>query len=151
MNGAELNYDVAPLPKGPDGKRFAPVIANSWVINKKANEQKAKAAQEWITYWTTSDEAQVEWTQVGEAIPVKKSVANSDKFLTNNTKPENKKVFLDSLEFAGTIDTNAVFAEWVKVFTDNLSELFMDKYGVDEYIAKTDQGIQKVLDDFFKK
>ncbi|WP_103104383.1 ABC transporter substrate-binding protein [Brevibacillus reuszeri] len=151
MNGAELNYDVAPLPKGPDGKRFAPVIANSWVINKKANEQKVKAAQEWITYWTTSDEAQVEWTQVGEAIPVKKSVANSDKFLTNNTKPENKKVFLDSLEFAGTIDTNAVFAEWVKVFTDNLSELFMDKYGVDEYIAKTDQGIQKVLDDFFKK
>ncbi|MFP3387515.1 ABC transporter substrate-binding protein [Brevibacillus sp. SIMBA_040] len=151
MNGAELNYDVAPLPKGPDGKRFAPVIANSWVINKKANEQKVKAAQEWITYWTTSDEAQVEWTQVGEAIPVKKSVANSDKFLTNNTKPENKKVFLDSLEFAGTIDTNAVFAEWVKVFTDNLSELFMDKYGVDEYISKTDQGIQKVLDDFFKK
>lgn len=151
MNGAELNYDVAPLPKGPDGKRFAPVIANSWVINKKANEQKVKAAQEWITYWTTSDEAQVEWTQVGEAIPVKKSVANSDKFLTNNTKPENKKVFLDSLEFAGTIDTNAVFAEWVKVFTDNLSELFMDKYGVDDYIAKTDQGIQKVLDDFFKK
>ncbi|GED70873.1 sugar ABC transporter substrate-binding protein [Brevibacillus reuszeri] len=151
MNGAELNYDVAPLPKGPDGKRFAPVIANSWVINKKANEQKVKAAQEWITYWTTSDEAQVEWTQVGEAIPVKKSVANSDKFLTNNTKPENKKVFLDSLEFAGTIDTNAVFAEWVKVFTDNLSDLFMDKYGVDEYISKTDQGIQKVLDDFFKK
>jgi len=151
MNGAELNYDVAPLPKGPDGKRFAPVIANSWVINKKADDQKVKAAQEWITYWTTSDEAQVEWTQVGEAIPVKKSVANSDKFLTNNTKPENKKVFLDSLEFAGTIDTNAVFAEWVKVFTDNLSELFMDKYGVDEYIAKTDQGIQKVLDDFFKK
>ncbi|WP_289136992.1 sugar ABC transporter substrate-binding protein [uncultured Brevibacillus sp.] len=151
MNGAELNYDVAPLPKGPDGKRFAPVIANSWVINKKANEQKVRAAQEWITYWTTSDEAQVEWTQVGEAIPVKKSVANSDKFLTNNTKPENKKVFLDSLAFAGTIDTNAVFAEWVKVFTDNLSELFMDKYGVEEYIAKTDQGIQKVLDDFFKK
>ncbi|WP_312110255.1 ABC transporter substrate-binding protein [Brevibacillus reuszeri] len=151
MNGAELNYDVAPLPKGPDGKRFAPVIANSWVINKKANDQKVKAAQEWITYWTTSDEAQVEWTQVGEAIPVKKSVANSDKFLTNNTKPENKKVFLDSLEFAGTIDTNAVFAEWVKVFTDNLSDLFMDKYGVDEYISKTDQGIQKVLDDFFKK
>ncbi|MFF2529979.1 ABC transporter substrate-binding protein [Brevibacillus sp. NPDC058079] len=151
MNGAGLNYDVAPMPKGPDGKRFAPVIANSWVINKKAEEQKVKAAKEWITYWTTSDEAQKEWTEVGEAIPVKKSVANSEMFLNPATKPENKKVFLDTLEFAGTIDTNAVFTEWVKVFTDNLAELFMDKYGTDEFITKTDEGIQKVLDDFFKK
>ncbi|MGF9823452.1 sugar ABC transporter substrate-binding protein [Brevibacillus agri] len=151
MNGAGLNYDVAPLPKGPDGKRFAPVIANSWVINKKAEEQKVKAAQEWITYWTTSDEAQKEWAEVGEAIPVKKSVANSEMFLNPSIKPDNKQVFLDSLEFAGTIDTNAVFAEWLKVVTDNLAELFMDKMSVDDYITKTDEGVQKVLDEFFKK
>ncbi|SDN94122.1 multiple sugar transport system substrate-binding protein [Paenibacillus sp. yr247] len=151
MNGAGLNYDVAPLPKGPTGKRFAPVIANSWVINKKADDKKAKAAWEWIKYWADNDDAQKEWTQVGEAVPVKKSVANSDMFLIKTTKPENKKVFLDSLAFAGTIDSNAVFSEWVKVYNDNNADLFMNKIKVDEWLTKTDQGVQKVLDGFFKK
>ncbi|RNB86988.1 sugar ABC transporter substrate-binding protein [Brevibacillus fluminis] len=151
MNDAGLNYDVAPLPKGPGGKRFAPVIANSWVINKKADDAKVKAAEEWIKFWATSDEAQKEWAQVGEAVPVKKSVANSDMFLTKETKPDSKKVFLDSLEFAGTIDANAVFSEWYKVFSDNLTDLFMEKTNVDTFISKTDPELQKVLDDFYKK
>ena len=70
-NEAGLNYDVTLLPKGPDGKRVSPVIANSWVINQKSSDEKAEAAWEWIKYWATEDDVQKQWTELGEAVPVK--------------------------------------------------------------------------------
>lgn len=148
-NAAELNYDVTILPKGPEGKRFSPVIANSWVINKKAEGAKGDAAWEWIKYWATEDEVQKEWASLGEAVPVKKSVANSSEFLSG--KPENKQAFLDSFEFAGTLDVNAVWSEWVGKFNDNINRAFEGEISVDEALKKADTEVQQVLDEFYKK
>lgn len=148
-NAAGLNYDVTLLPKGPDGKRFSPVIANSWVINKKAEGAKGEAAWEWVKYWATEDEVQNEWASLGEAVPVKKSVANSEKFLSGS--PANKKAFLDSFEFAGTLDVNAVWSEWLAKFGESINRAFEEEISVDEALKQADTDVQKVLDEFYKK
>lgn len=148
-NAAELNYDVTLLPKGPEGKRFSPVIANSWVINKKVDGAVADAAWEWVKFWATEDEVQKEWASLGEAVPVKKSVANSEQFLSGT--PANKQAFLDSFEFAGTLDVNAVWSEWVGKFNDNINRAFEGEIAVDQAMKLADEEVQKVLDEFYKK
>lgn len=148
-NNAGLNYDVTLLPKGPDGIRFSPVIANSWVINKKAEGAVADAAWEWVKFWAMEDEVQKEWASLGEAVPVKKSVANSEQFLSGS--PANKQAFLDSFEFAGTLDVNAVWSEWVGKFNDNINRAFEGEVPVDQAMTQADQEVQKVLDEFYKK
>ncbi len=150
-NEAGLNYDVALLPKGPDGKRFAPVIANSWVINKKADDAKAIAAWEWIKYWATEDDVQKEWAALGEAVPVKKSVANSDVFLNATEMPINRQAFLDSFEFAGTLDSNAVWEEWVSKFNENANQAFLKATSLEEALTNADKEIQAVLSNFYDK
>ncbi|WP_460319785.1 ABC transporter substrate-binding protein [Paenibacillus sp. YSY-4.3] len=148
-NGAGLNYDVTLLPKGPEGKRFSPVIANSWVINKKAEGAVGEAAWEWVKFWATEDEVQKEWASLGEAVPVKKSVANSEQFLSGS--PANKQAFLDSFDFAGTLDVNAVWSEWVGKFNDNINRAFEGETSVEQAMKQADQEVQKVLDEFYKK
>ncbi|MGG4553373.1 ABC transporter substrate-binding protein [Paenibacillus humicus] len=148
-NAAGLNYDVTLLPKGPEGKRFSPVIANSWVINKKAEGAVGEAAWEWVKFWATEDEVQKEWASLGEAVPVKKSVANSEQFLSGS--PANKQAFLDSFEFAGTLDVNAVWSEWVGKFNDSINRAFEGEVSVEQAMKQADQEVQKVLDEFYKK
>jgi multiple sugar transport system substrate-binding protein len=149
-NEAGLNYDVTLLPKGPDGKRFSPVIANSWVINKKSNDEKAQAAWEWIKFWAKEDDVQKEWAALGEAVPVKKSVANSDVFLQSGDKPANKKAFLDSFGFAGTLDANAVWGEWFGKFNNNANRAFLNEASIEEALSAADKEVQQVLDEFYK-
>jgi len=150
-NEAGLDYDVTLLPKGPNGERFAPFIANSWVINGKSNDEKAQGAWEWVKYWATEDEVQNEWTALGEAIPVKKSVANSDTFLKVTEYPANRQAFLDSMEFAGTLDANAVWDEWLDKFSQNANRAFLGDISIDEAITGADREVQEVLNQFYGK
>ncbi|WLR49092.1 sugar ABC transporter substrate-binding protein [Halobacillus litoralis] len=149
-NETGVNYDVTVLPKGPDGERFSPTIANSWVISESASDEKAKAAWEWVKYWVQEDEVQKEWAALGEAVPVKKSVANSELFLESGDKPANKQAFLDSFEHAGTLDVNAVWSEWVKKFGDNINRAFLNETSVEEALENADEEVQKVLDEFYE-
>ncbi|MEC0203817.1 sugar ABC transporter substrate-binding protein [Paenibacillus lautus] len=150
-NEAGLNYDVTLLPKGPEGKRVSPVIANSWVINQKSNDEKAEAAWEWIKYWATEDDVQKQWTELGEAVPVKKSVAESEVFLKAGEQPANRQAFLDSLEFAQTLDNNAVWEEWVGKFNEHAERAFLGDATIDQALSEADAAVQSVLDDFYKK
>lgn len=150
-NEAGLNYDVTLLPKGPDGKRVSPVIANSWVINQKSSDEKAEAAWEWIKYWATEDDVQKQWTELGEAVPVKKSVAESEVFLKAGEQPANRQAFLDSLEFAQTLDNNAVWEEWVGKFNEHAERAFLGDATIDQALSEADAAVQAVLDDFYKK
>ncbi|KGP92998.1 ABC transporter substrate-binding protein [Pontibacillus chungwhensis BH030062] len=150
-NETGINYDVTVLPKGPDGKRFAPVIANSWIVNNNSSDEKAEAAWEWVKFWVTEDEVQKEWAELGEAVPVKKSVANSDLFLNSGDNKINKQAFLDSFEFAGTLDTNAVWSEWLQKFNDNINRAFLNETSIEEALQQADKEVTKVLDDFYKE
>ncbi|MGG4095757.1 ABC transporter substrate-binding protein [Paenibacillus lautus] len=150
-NEAGLNYDVTLLPKGPDGKRVSPVIANSWVINQKSSDEKAAAAWEWIKYWATEDDVQKQWTELGEAVPVKKSVAESEVFLKAGEQPANRQAFLDSLEFAQTLDNNAVWEEWVGKFNEHAERAFLGDATIDQALSEADAAVQSILDDFYKK
>ncbi|UOQ47651.1 sugar ABC transporter substrate-binding protein [Gracilibacillus caseinilyticus] len=150
-NEAGLNYDVTVLPKGPDGERFSPVITNSWVINNSTSDKKAEAAWEWVKFWATEDEVQKEWAALGEAVPVKKSVAQSDTFLNSTDKPENKQAFLESFDFAGSLDTNAVWSEWVAKFNEHARRAFLEEQPIEEALENADKDVQKILTDFYNE
>ncbi|MNJ66241.1 hypothetical protein D3C77_623010 [compost metagenome] len=80
---------------------------------------------------------------------MKKSVANSKQFLSGS--PANKQAFLDSFDFAGTLDVNAVWSEWVGKFNDNINRAFEGEIPVDQALKTADEEVQKVLDEFYKK
>lgn len=150
-NEAGINYDVTLLPKGPSGERASSVIANSWVISSKTDDEKAEAAWKFIENWVTNDEVQKEWAKLGAAVPAKKSVVNSDAFLNTGDKPENKQAFIDSFDSAKTLYTNAVWNEWNQKFTDSIYPAFRGETTVEEALKNADKEIQKVLDEFYKK
>ncbi|MNP83341.1 hypothetical protein D3C76_1822510 [compost metagenome] len=76
-------------------------------------------------------------------------MANSEEFLSG--KPENKQAFLDSFEFAGTLDVNAVWSEWVGKFNDNINRAFEGEIPADQALKQADTEVQQVLDEFYKK
>lgn len=149
-NKAGINYDVTVLPKGPTGQRFTPEIANSWMIYKKSSSAKQAAAWQWIKWWVSNDQVQSAWAKLGEAVPVKKSVANSSVFLNSGTKPANKQAFLDSFKFGGPLDANAVWSEWVNAFQNNMNPAFNNKESIATAEQKANTAVQKVLNKFYK-
>ena len=95
--GAGLNFDVAPMPKGPAGQATS-VNSAGFVISK--DSKNADAAFEFIKF-ALGETGQSKLAQLGFAIPVLKSVAESDAYL-KQPGTLNQQVFLDSIAFAHT-------------------------------------------------
>ncbi len=148
-NDAGLNYDIAPLPKGPAG-RFTSVIANSWVVNKKANNDKTQAAEEFIKFWM-QDDTQQKYAAIGEGLPAKKSVLNSSTFLNNGKDPEHKQVYVDSLKYGVGVDVNGNWAEYTAKVNDSINAAFNGQATVDASLNQATQAVQDVLDNYYKK
>ena len=71
-------------------------------------------------------------------------------FLKAGERPANRQAFLDSLEFAQTLDNNAVWEEWVGKFNENAERAFLGDATVDQALSEADATVQAVLDDFYK-
>jgi multiple sugar transport system substrate-binding protein len=147
-NDAGVNYDIAPLPKGPAG-RFTSVIANSWVVNSKADNAKTQAAEEFIKFWMQED-TQKAVGSMGEALPAMKSVLNSSAFLNNGKQPANKQVYVDSLENGVSLDVNGDWSEYTAKVVDNLNNAFNGQATVQDALKQADQQVQTVLDNYYK-
>lgn len=74
----------------------------------------------------------------------------AEEVLTSDTSL-NAKVFLDSMEFAGFLDANAVFGEWRKAFDESMFPAFSGEESVEQGLKKANEAVQKVLDGFYKK
>ena len=94
----EFNWDVAPMPTGPAGQATS-VNSAGFVVAK--DTKYPQETWEFVKF-ALSQTGQTRLTELGFAIPVLKSVAESPVFLEQKVGELviNQKVFLDSLAFA---------------------------------------------------
>ena len=140
--GAGINFDVAPMPKGPAGQATS-VNSAGFVISK--DSKNADAAFKFIQF-ALSEKGQTKLAQLGFAIPVLKSVAESDAYL-KQPGDLNQKVFLDSVAFAHMKPVFKGYEEWAGVVGDGLIPVFDGEAELnptlDEVIKSADEILAK--------
>ncbi len=137
---AGLNMGVAPMPAGPAG-RATSVNSAGFVVAKDGKHP--DAAWEFIKY-ALSEEAQKKLAELGFAIPVLKSVAESPSYL-NPSSPLDQKVFLDALAYAHTKPSFKGYEEWATVVGDGLLPVWAGEKTIDEALDEIVPAADAVL------
>jgi len=138
-----FKMDVAPLPTGPDGKRYTSVNSAGFVVAK--DSKAPDAAWKFIEY-ATSEAAQKKLSELGFAIPVLKAVAESDSFL-KQAAPINHQVFLDAIEYAKIKPSFKGYTEWADVVGNALALIWNGEIsladGLAALVAEADEILNK--------
>lgn len=142
-----IDFGVAPLPLGPGGERGNIANINTWVVNRASSDPKAEAAWKWIEYFS-GEEPQTAWTQIGEAMPINRAVAESDAFLSPGVPPENREVFMDALADADDLDLNPVWSEYTKVIAEATTSGLRGEVPISEALKTAQKGTQDAIDRF---
>jgi multiple sugar transport system substrate-binding protein len=134
-------WDVAPLPEGPV-QRATSVNSAGFVIS--ANSVNPDAAWEFIKYAIGSS-GQTRLTELGFAIPVLQSVAESPVYLEQTSAPINHQVFLDALEYAHVKPSFRGYEEWAAVVGDGLLQVWNQELSIDEALDQIVPAADDVL------
>jgi multiple sugar transport system substrate-binding protein len=137
---AGINFDAAPMPKGPAGQATS-VNSAGFVISK--DSKNADAAFEFIKF-ALSEAGQKRLAELGFAIPVLKSVAEGDSYLKQPGQL-NQQVFLDSLGFAHMKPVFKGYEEWAGVVGDGLIPVFDGEAELDPTLDEVITSADKVL------
>ena len=137
---AGINFDVAPMPKGPAGQATS-VNSAGFVISK--DSKNAEAAFEFIKF-ALSEAGQKRLAELGFAIPVLKSVAEGDAYLKQPGQL-NQQVFLDSLEFAQMKPVFKGYEEWAAVVGDGMTPVFDGEAELDATLDEVVTGADEIL------
>ncbi|GAA3407581.1 ABC transporter substrate-binding protein [Paenibacillus hodogayensis] len=140
----DADWDVVKMPKSVDGKRYVPMVTNSWLIYSKAKPEAKEAAWAFMKYYL-SEEAQTVVANSGSSIPVnKKALKELEK---NTSKPLNKKAFTDGIAEAGTtLDENASWNEWRGVAQPIIGDIYSGNVSAEAGAQEIDKKVQAVLD-----
>lgn len=123
-----FKWDVAPMPSGPAG-RATSVNSAGFVIAKDSKH--ADASWEFVKY-ALGQAGQTRLTELGFAVPILKSVAESPVFLDQKSPQINQQVFLDSLAFAKAKPSFKGYEEWAAVIGDGLVPVWSGEKPLDE-------------------
>ena len=137
---AGFKYDVAPMPKGPAGPATS-VNSAGFVIAK--DSKNPDAAFEFVKY-VLSPAGQTRLAELGFAIPVLKSIAESPVFLEQKGDI-NQKVFLDSLAFSHMKPVFKGYDEWASVVGDGMGAVWRGEAELDPTLDETVQAADAVL------
>ncbi|MCV4234031.1 sugar ABC transporter substrate-binding protein [Virgibacillus sp. LDC1] len=141
---ADTNWDVVKIPKGVDGKRYVPMVANTWLVSSRAKQESKDAAWEFLKYYL-SDEVQDIIVKTGSTLPVKKSAL--DQLKNSTAKPLNKAAFTDGINEGGvTLDENATWSEWRILVQQVVNEIMVGNVSVEDGVKDIHAKVQDVLD-----
>jgi multiple sugar transport system substrate-binding protein len=118
----DFKWDVAPMPTSPTGGRATSVNSAGFVVAKESKYP--DAAWEFVKY-CLSETGQKRLTELGLAIPVLESVANSPVFLNQSMVDINQQVFLDSLAFAKMKPVVKGYDEWAAAIGDGMAPIWL--------------------------
>ncbi len=111
---AGINLGVAPMPKGPAGQATS-VNSAGFVIAKQSNNP--EAAWKFIQF-ALSGPGQKRLAELGFAIPVVKSVAESPAYLSSGNLDQ--QLFLDALQYSHMKPVFRGYDEWASAVGDGL-------------------------------
>ena len=124
----KFKWDVAPFPAGPSG-RATSVNSAGFVLAKDSKHP--DAAWEFVKF-AVGPAGQTRLTELGFAIPVLKSIAESPVYLQQKTAPINQQVFLDALSYARVKPSFKGYDEWAAAVGDNLVPVWNGEKPIDE-------------------
>jgi len=140
---SEVNFkfDVVPMPKGPAGQATS-VNSAGFVVAKDAKNP--DAAWEFIKYAMGPD-GQTKLAELGFAIPVLKSIAESPAFLNQKGPAINQQVFLDSIKFAHVKPSFKGYEQWATVVGDGLLPVWNGLQEIDPTLDEVVPAADEVL------
>ncbi len=134
----KFKWDVAAYPKGPAG-RVTSVNSAGFVITK--DSKNADAAWEFVKF-AIGPVGQTRLTELGFAIPILKSIAESPVYLKQTSAPINHQVFLDALQYAHVKPSFKGYDEWSSTIGDKLTLVWSGQETIDaaldEVVSKAD-------------
>jgi multiple sugar transport system substrate-binding protein len=142
-NAVNFKWDVAPMPKGPAG---AATSVNSAGFVVAQGSKHPDEAFEFIRF-VLSPAGQTRLTELGFAIPVLGSVAESDTFLKQPGPGIHQQVFLDSLAFAHMKPVFKGYDEWSAAVGDGMAVIWTGETDLnttlDEVVVAADEVLAK--------
>jgi multiple sugar transport system substrate-binding protein len=139
---AKLNFDAAPMPKGPAG-RFTSVNSAGFVI-AKGSKHPAQTFE--FLKFVLSTKGQTRLAELGFACPVLKSIAESPVFL-NQKIAINQQVFLDALQYANIKPVFKGYDEWASAVGDGMAPVWRGEADLnktlDEVVVAADDVLAK--------
>lgn len=142
-NTAGFKYDVAPMPKGPAGQATS-VNSAGFVVSKASKNPEAAFA---FIQFAISKAGQTRLAELGFAVPVLKTVAESPTFLQQKGSSLNQQVFLDSLAFARMKPVFKGYDEWASVIGDGMGAVWRGEAELgktlDEIVPQADAVLAK--------
>ena len=137
----EFKWDVAPMPTSPAGQATS---VNSAGFVAAKNSKHPDEAWEFIEY-CLSPAGQTRLAELGLAIPVLKSVAESPVFLEQKMADINQQVFLDSLDFSHMKPVFQGYEEWSAVVGDGMAPIWTGETELDPTLDEAVQAADAVL------
>ncbi|MCJ7512124.1 MAG: sugar ABC transporter substrate-binding protein [Anaerolineales bacterium] len=142
-NAANFQWDVAPMPKGPAGS--ATSVNSAGFVVAEASEHPEEAFE--FIKFVLSQSGQTRLTELGFAIPVLKSVAESPVFLEQQGTTINQQAFLDSLAFAHMKPVFKGYDEWSAAVGDGMIPIWTGEAELnatlDEIVKAADEVLSK--------
>lgn len=144
---ATVNYkwDVAPMPTGSSG-RVTSVNSAGFVVAKASKHP--DASWKFIEF-ALSKTGQTRLAELGLAIPVLKSVADSPVFLQAKAGDQtiNQQVFLDALQYAHLKPIFKGYGDWSVAIGDTMATIWTGEAELDQTLDAAIVAADKVLSD----
>jgi len=140
-NTVAFKWDVAPMPKGPAGQATS-VNSAGFVVAEGSKHP--DEAFEFIKF-VLSPGGQTRLTELGFAIPVLQSVAESPVFLQQAGYSIDQKVFLDSLAFAHMKPVFKGYDEWASAVGDGMLPIWTGEAELNPTLDEVVQAADEVL------
>jgi multiple sugar transport system substrate-binding protein len=137
----KFKWNVAPFPAGPSA-RVTSVNSAGFVVAKASKNP--DAAWEFIQF-AVSKNGQSRLAELGFAIPVLQSVANSPVYLEQKSAPIDHKVFLDALQYARVKPSFKGYDEWNTAIGDGLVSAWNGEKPIDTVLDEVVPAADEVL------
>jgi multiple sugar transport system substrate-binding protein len=138
-----FQWDVAPMPSGPAGQATS-VNSAGFVVAKASKNP--EAAWKFVQF-ALSKEGQTRLTEMGLAIPVLKSVADSPVFLQAKVgdRTINQQVFLDALKYAHLKPIFKGYTLWADAIGNGMATIWTGEAELNSTLDAAVQEADKVL------
>ncbi len=137
----DFAWDVAPMPAGPAG-RATSVNSAGFVV--AANSEHPDEAWQFIKF-AMGPSGQTRLAELGFAIPVLQSIAESPVYLDQPNFSIDQQVFLDALEYAHMKPSFRGYDEWATVVGDALIPVWLGELPISDALDQIKPAADEVL------
>lgn len=143
----ELDFEVEHLPRRKQRGASANGLCHVIFAGTKHPDEAWK-----LVKFLSQEEAQIELARMGTAIPAMIRVASSPVFVNPDSRPRNKKVFLEVMDYAHDLDFTSNWGEWngERGWSTEFEAVWLNKRAVADACKEASRKVDILLDEMKK-